>query len=70
MTWYVPPPSSSPPLTPANLSGSYDPAVPLPVPERYYIVRRLPEDKTDPLCTFEITYSTREQLRAMGIVPQ
>lgn len=49
---------------------SYDQEIVLPRPERYFIVRRLPEDKTQPLCSFEIAYRSMVELRAMGIVPQ
>lgn len=51
-------------------SDSYDQEIVLARPERYFIVRRLPEDKTQPLCSFEIAYRSTEELKAMGIVPQ
>ncbi|KAJ9102691.1 hypothetical protein QFC20_004963 [Naganishia adeliensis] len=47
----------------------YDQEIVLPRPERYFIVRRLPEDKTQPLCSFEIAYRSLAQLSSMGIVP-
>lgn len=48
---------------------SYDQPQMLPRPARYHIVRRLAEDKTTPLCCFEIAYRTHDELRALGVVP-
>jgi hypothetical protein len=48
---------------------SYDQSQTLAQPAQYHTVRRIPEDKTTPLCCFEIAYRTANELRALGIVP-